>query len=515
MPPPTLSQLASDAQSPNQAIRGKAVQDLLFWCQRDPSIASSVLPIFQRMVGDWRDAWSCRCAVRGIELIQGVAAAREIRLKLLSDSREEVVMGAALEITDPAMTPDLIAALSYWREPRVRQTFLAALGRLHHPEALPVLAAELRDPQNRPHAVEAIKHLGDRRAIAMLLPYRNDGSPAWPVDNHGPMLFVRDLVAEAIVSLSRQAPPPIPQAADGVGIAGISQRSGTCEDRKTRPTVRQSSPEPSGAAKRGGVAAGAFGVVCIFVGVMSILANLYALTVAQGAYEFSRTPSVAGGPAVAIAPSPGSPPSVALDPDLAARIAKAANQMAGWKFTAAEIGAIQVQLETDNIGFARARDESAVVAAFVNSDGNAVVTFDTARTLLISATGQVLTVFSPTLPGGGVKVSLALILIEGFAAAALLGLGIFLIRAGVVMRADVSRGRGMLRTYIVLKIPLAIIAAISITGLDYQTDAGSILGEAGLMGRIVMQGILLLAVGLAFPILVLMFLGTGALRMRH
>ncbi len=235
MPSSALAQLAADAQSPNQAIRGKAVQDLLLWCQRDPSIAFSALPIFQRMVGDWRDAWSCRCAVRGIELIQGVAAAREIRLRLLSDSREEVVMGAALEITDPAMTPDLIAALSYWREPRVRQTFLAALGRLHHPEALPVLAAELSDPRNRPHAVEALKHLGDPRAIGMLLPYRNDGSPAWPVDNHGPMLYVRDLVAEAIASLSRESPPPITRGAEGLGIPEALPGFANGGDGKTRP----------------------------------------------------------------------------------------------------------------------------------------------------------------------------------------------------------------------------------------------------------------------------------------
>jgi hypothetical protein len=259
----------------------------------------------------------------------------------------------------------------------------------------------------------------------------------------------------------------------------------------------------------------AFRIVCIFVGLLSILANLYALTVAQGAYEFSRTPSVAGGPAIPIAPVPGSTPSAALDANLAARIAKAANETAGWKFTPAEVDTIQSQLQTDKIGFARAHDESAVVAAFVNSVGNAVVTFDTARTLAISPNGQVVAVFSPTLPGGGVKVSLAMILIEALTAAGLLALGVFLIRAGIVMRADVSRARGMLRTYIVLKIPLAIVAAISIAALNYQTDAGSILGEAGLMGRIVLQGILLLAIGLAFPILVLMFLGTVAVRMRR
>ncbi len=175
---------------------------------------------------------------------------------------------------------------------------------------------------------------------------------------------------------------------------------------------------------------GAFGIVCIFVGLLSILANLYALTVAQGAYEFSRTPSVAGGPAIPIAPVPGSTPSAALDANLAVRIAKAANETAGWKFTPAEVDTIQSQLQTDKIGFARAHDESAVVAAFVNSVGNAVVTFDTARTLAISPNGQVVAVFSPTLPGGGVKVSLAMILIEALTAAGLLALGVFLILRG-------------------------------------------------------------------------------------
>jgi hypothetical protein len=177
--------------------------------------------------------------------------------------------------------------------------------------------------------------------------------------------------------------------------------------------------------------------------------------------------------------------------------------MAGWKFTDAEVAAIQTELSTDAIGFANAHDESAVVAAFINSDGNAVVTFDTARTLLIAPSGAVITKFSPTIAGQGVKVSLLLILVEALTAVALLGLAGLLIFAGVKLMKGDHAAVGMLLTYAVIKIPTAVVAGISIAALNYQSDAGSILGEAGLMSRIVFQGIVLIAIGVAFPIVLL------------
>ena len=133
--------------------------------------------------------------------------------------------------------------------------------------------------------MEALKGFGDPRAIAFLEPYRNDPSPAWPVDNHGPMLFVRDLVAEAIARLSNTQ-PRMPNLGDDLPKSARSGESGSMS---------------------------ILGIVCIAVGALSILTNLYALSLAQGAYELSRTPSIA--PSV----------SGALDPALASRIAKAAN----------------------------------------------------------------------------------------------------------------------------------------------------------------------------------------------
>lgn len=486
--PATFTRLACDAQSPNQQRRGQAVQDLLQWCQRDPSIGPSALPIFKSMASDWRDAWSCRCAVRGIELIEGPAAAGAVRLKLLNDSRAQVVTAAALEISDPEMTPVLIQVLTRWPEPRVRLTIIAVLGRLHHPDALAVLAGELNDPRTRPHTVEALKELGDPRAVGYLEPYRGDRSPAWPVDNHGPMLHVSDLVSEAIARLT-----------------GIKQPSASFADRAPiQPSSGiQSAPVTGGAGSPR--SAGGLALICILVGLLSILANLYGLALAQGAYEFSTHPSSAGGPAAA----PAGSTSAALDANSANQVAQTANQTSGRRFTPAEVAAIASQLGKDSIGLARAHDGSAVIAAFINSEGNAVVTFDTARTLVVAPSGEVLTTFSPTLPGQGVKVSTALILGEALVSVALLGLGALLAILGLALLRGFRGGRRWLWRYALLKLPLAILAGVLVAALNYQTDAGVILGVGGVMQRVIIQAIVLIAVGTAFPAGLFIFLKTG------
>jgi HEAT repeat protein len=78
---------------------------------------------------------------------------------------------------------------------------IRVLGRIHDSAVLPALVEYLSDPSLRPHVVEALSDQRDSRAIPYLETLLSDKTPAWEIDNHGPMLHVCDLAKSAIERL--------------------------------------------------------------------------------------------------------------------------------------------------------------------------------------------------------------------------------------------------------------------------------------------------------------------------
>jgi hypothetical protein len=210
-------------------------------------------------------------------------------------------------------------------------------------------------------------------------------------------------------------------------------------------------------------------------------------------------PSIATIPATSTSPVAG---------DVADRIVRTANQTSGWRFNAQETTALKARLLSDGT-LARRHDESAVIAAFINGDGNAVVTFDSAQTIAIDPDGVIVRTFSPTAPGGPggqLHVSMTLIFFVAMSAIASIGLAGLLIYAATLLRQDSSSAKSLLRIYCLFKIPVGIAAGAGLAALTYQTDTGHILGTSGVMARTIVQGALLIVVGITFPVALLVYL---------
>ena len=80
----------------------------------------------------------------------------------------------------------------------MRISLIRALGRLRGSAVFPALLPYLDLPEFRPHVIEALGELRDRRAIPELERFLADRMEAWPVDNHGPMRYVCDLARTAL-----------------------------------------------------------------------------------------------------------------------------------------------------------------------------------------------------------------------------------------------------------------------------------------------------------------------------
>jgi len=196
-----LDQLEENSRSDKPEVRGSAIQALLLWARKDPSIQPKALEIFKRALTTPRDSWAAINAARGVELIEGPAATRGIWLSLLQNADNSLAASVAMAITDPGLARPLIDLLRRNSNVHFRTSAIRTLGRLLDSAALFALVEYLKQPELRPHAVEALGELGDSRAIAHLEPLLQDKTDAWPVDNHGPMLRVCDLAEEAIKRL--------------------------------------------------------------------------------------------------------------------------------------------------------------------------------------------------------------------------------------------------------------------------------------------------------------------------
>ncbi len=201
MTPDELLDLAkTEFASDDPEVRARAVQRLLVVVRNHQSVRGEALAIFKTALESDETAWGALNAARGIELIAGREEGRRAWRRLLDHPRAEVVAGAAA-VVDAALAPVLMDVLDRRAEQQVRVPVLHALGRTKYGLAYDPLVRALGDPELRPHAIEALADLGDARAVEHLTPLLVDRTEAWPEDNHGPMLRVRDLAKAAIARL--------------------------------------------------------------------------------------------------------------------------------------------------------------------------------------------------------------------------------------------------------------------------------------------------------------------------
>lgn len=198
MADPAITEIREKLQSDDYGMRGYALQSLLNMVKRNVADRSVATELFRAAAAKEPHPYPAKIAIRGIEYLDGAQAARPYWIAMLRSTDPQVAAQAAMAVTDPAYFSELVELLDRWQDGEIQSTVIRALGRLKEPAAFPVITQRLSDQKLRPHAVEALGDLCDPRAIAYLEPLLHDNTPGWPIDNHGPMLFVRDLAAIAI-----------------------------------------------------------------------------------------------------------------------------------------------------------------------------------------------------------------------------------------------------------------------------------------------------------------------------
>ena len=205
----SVNQIRQDLQSPHQEIRVRAMQTLLLAVQKDASLLSAAMPIFQQSIRTEQDPSTAIYAARGIKVLAGPDEARTAWLTLLTHPNPKMVAGAARAVDDPCLAPILMELADRRPELPIRISALRTLGRLKDPFTLPVLLKSLDDPALRPHAAEALGDFGDPGVIPSLQRLLQDTTPAWEEDNHGPMLRVCDLASQAVARLRNSPRQPL------------------------------------------------------------------------------------------------------------------------------------------------------------------------------------------------------------------------------------------------------------------------------------------------------------------
>jgi hypothetical protein len=209
--------------------------------------------------------------------------------------------------------------------------------------------------------------------------------------------------------------------------------------------------------------------------------------------------------------------STTLTPAQVNSVVSAVKSSAMSPLSAAQIQSLRSELSKPNQILVTTGNATPVVSVVVQPTGNVQMWFDTGNMLVLGPAGQVVSSGPPPMPKFHVDASLAtLVIVEGVLSAAL---AIYLIVVGVVVLRGSFAGARLLRIYAWIKIPLAILAGLGVGTLMYQFYSGmsSMPGFAAAsassfapMG--IGYGIVLGALGLAFPIGVLIALRSRTVR---
>lgn len=200
-----MERVFAAARSGDPHERGMALQVLRLEVEERPELHGAARQAFESALRREKEPWHLISAARGLERIVGGEAARAVWLDLLRRTDERVAAHAAIAVNDAWFVPELLARLEQEPGETLRINLIFALGWLKDTRAIEALLRQASSPEPAPraHAARALGALGDPRAIPALRALLTDEGPAWPIDNHGPMVLIREVAAEAIAALER------------------------------------------------------------------------------------------------------------------------------------------------------------------------------------------------------------------------------------------------------------------------------------------------------------------------
>jgi len=200
-----LDQVQTDLRSAHQPTRYAAAHRMRTWIRLNPACHPAALEIFGQILANPLDGGTVNAALFGLEELGNKTEAQTARLNLIKSPNPDLVRTALLGFRDPLYAPLLVDLLTDRTETEVRISLIRALGRMPSASklALPFIVKFLSHRDLRPHIADALGDLGDPAAIPYLEQLLNDSTEAWEIDNHGPVLRVRDLAAESIRKINQ------------------------------------------------------------------------------------------------------------------------------------------------------------------------------------------------------------------------------------------------------------------------------------------------------------------------
>lgn len=197
----SLVQIREDLRSADVQVLRRGIDALLRLAQKDLSVHAEAGVVFRKFAAEAADPIIAIDSAKGIRLLEGEDAFREVWRKLLHDPRESIVMNALHATTGREWVPVMTEMLERRPEVSVRQSILCSLGTLKDASVLPTLVKHLADKDLKGYAVIGLANLGDPQAIPHLQRCLSDKTPLWPVDNHGPTELMCEFVASTIQRL--------------------------------------------------------------------------------------------------------------------------------------------------------------------------------------------------------------------------------------------------------------------------------------------------------------------------
>ena len=231
----------------------------------------------------------------------------------------------------------------------------------------------------------------------------------------------------------------------------------------------------------------------------------------------------AGADASAAAPTSGPatgpaatlPVGAALSAAEAQAVVQQAQSLSGNTLNAAQLATLQSMLSGVGQQLVQpGASQGAVVVAFTQADGSAVVQFADGGSLTIGANGNLMSMVAapmiPTFTFTPWAIGLQLVI-----AIASLGLAVYLLVVGIMTLRQSPRGRRLHLVYACIKIPLAIAAGVASAQVarDFAASMAAMPGgAAGAGGFSLFSGIVPAVLGCAYPIALLVVLNLKPVR---
>jgi hypothetical protein len=208
-------------------------------------------------------------------------------------------------------------------------------------------------------------------------------------------------------------------------------------------------------------------------------------------------------------PSAGgfSSPGTTLTPAQVTQVIGAVQTSSGNALNAAQIQSVRTSISVPNQSLVIAGSTTPVLSSFVQPGGNATITFDTGRMLILGPQGQIISSGVPAMPKFNVNGGLVAILI--CEAICSIALAIYLLVVGILVFRASFRAQRLLRIYAWLKIPLALVTGIGLSIFGYQLASGiannpamggTSAGTAPVATSFIVWGVVMALLGLALPI---------------